>query len=154
VVVKGWDDMAQIVYVFTNPVMPGILKIGKTDNEDVTKRAKALFTTGVPVPFDCVCASEVINNDDVEKALHSRFAKYRVNPKREFFWLTAKTVVKALKAYELVDATPTIREDADRKIPESEKEARWKARQKTIGQFPEYARGKDLHQNIRKSNGR
>jgi hypothetical protein len=142
--------MAQIVYVFTNPVMPGILKIGKTDNEDVAKRAKALFTTGVPVPFDCVCACEVADNDDVEKTLHSRFAKYRVNPKREFFWLTARTAVKALKSYELVDATPAVRADADRKIPEAEKDARWKARQKVIRQFSEYARGKNLHIKIGK----
>jgi hypothetical protein len=128
--------------------MPGILKIGKTNNEDVTKRAKALFTTGVPVPFDCVCACEVADNDDVEKTLHSKFVKYRVNPKREFFWLTARTAVKALKAYEIADATPTVRADADRKIPEAEKDARWKARQKAIGQFPEYAKGKNLHTKI------
>ena len=44
--------MAEIVYILTNPVMPGVVKIGKTDKEEVSARVKELFTTGVPVPFD------------------------------------------------------------------------------------------------------
>jgi hypothetical protein len=56
--IKRLGYMAQIVYISTNPVMPGVVKIGKTDQADVIGRAKELFTTGVPVPFDCVYACE------------------------------------------------------------------------------------------------
>jgi hypothetical protein len=40
--------MAEIVYILTNPVMPGVVKIGKTDREDVQSRVKELFTTQIP----------------------------------------------------------------------------------------------------------
>lgn len=39
-----------IVYLLTNPVMPGLAKIGMTTQEDIDKRMKELYTTGVPVP--------------------------------------------------------------------------------------------------------
>jgi hypothetical protein len=78
------NDMAEIIYILTNPVMPGIVKMGKTDKEDVQERVSQLFTTAIPVPFDCVCASIVENNEDVEKLLHNKFARQRVNLRRKF----------------------------------------------------------------------
>lgn len=36
-----------IVYLLTNPVMPGLVKIGMTTQEDIDKRMKELYTTGV-----------------------------------------------------------------------------------------------------------
>ena len=38
-----------IVYLLTNPYMPGLVKIGMTIQEDLEKRMKELYTTGVPV---------------------------------------------------------------------------------------------------------
>jgi hypothetical protein len=137
--------MAEIVYILTNPVMPGVVKIGKTDKEEVSARVKELFTTGVPVPFDCVYACVVENNESVEKLLHARFAECRINPRREFFWLDTPDAVAALKPYELSDATPEVRAAADGRIAGEEKEARWEAREKIIKELPEYALGKDLH---------
>jgi hypothetical protein len=141
--------MAKIVYILTNPVMPGVVKIGKTNKEDVADRVKELFTTGVPVPFDCVYACVVNDNDSIEKTMHAKFTKHRINPKREFFWLNPKAAVKALKVYEIEDATPDVRDDADHIISEEEKNARWEARQLMLKQHPEYAEGKDLHTTIR-----
>ena len=40
-----------IVYVLTNPVMPGIIKIGMTQRNDIEGRLRELYTTGVPVPY-------------------------------------------------------------------------------------------------------
>ena len=48
-----------IVYLLTNPVMPGLVKIGMTTQEDIDKRMKELYTTGVPVPFECQFACKV-----------------------------------------------------------------------------------------------
>ncbi|MFT7387743.1 MAG: hypothetical protein ACI8VC_000984 [Candidatus Endobugula sp.] len=42
---------AGIVYVLTNPAMPGIVKIGKTSRDSVDARLNELYSTGVPVPF-------------------------------------------------------------------------------------------------------
>ena len=52
-----------IVYLLTNPVMPGLVKIGMTTQEDIDKRMKELYTTGVPVPFECKFACKVKKSD-------------------------------------------------------------------------------------------
>ena len=51
-----------IVYLLTNPVMPGLVKIGMTTQQEVDKRMKELYTTGVPVPFECSFACRVKKN--------------------------------------------------------------------------------------------
>ena len=58
----------QVVYVLTNPAMPGFVKIGKTFIEDVGVRLQQLYTTGVPFPFDLAYACKVPNADEVERA--------------------------------------------------------------------------------------
>jgi len=80
--------MKGIIYALANSAMPDIVKIGKTN--DLTRRMTQLYSTGVPMPFDCICARRVEDVDFVESKLHSAFASRRVNEKREFF--------KALKA--------------------------------------------------------
>ncbi len=63
-----------IVYLLTNPVMPGLVKIGMTTQEDIDKRMKELYTTGVPVSFECQFACKVKKGDcaKIEKATRSR----------------------------------------------------------------------------------
>ena len=67
--------------------MPGLVKIGMTTQEDIDKRMKELYTTGVPVPFECQFACKVKKTDcaKIEKALHTAFAPQRINANREFF---------------------------------------------------------------------
>jgi T5orf172 domain len=83
--------MAGMVYVLTNAAMPGLVKIGMTDaNERV--RMDQLYTTGVPVPFDCAVAKRVDNAVGLERALHTAFGPNRVNPRREFFSVSVEQV--------------------------------------------------------------
>ena len=86
----------QIVYVLTNPAMPGLLKIGSTTQEEVDTRMKQLYSTGVPVPFDCAFACRVPNAREVEKALHTAFRAMRINPTREFFKIEPECVIAIL----------------------------------------------------------
>ncbi len=65
--------MEGIIYLLTNPAMPDIVKIGKTSRIDIKVRIAELYSTGVPLPFDCVYASRVNDIDKVEKALHTAF---------------------------------------------------------------------------------
>lgn len=68
------DDSAMgLVYVLTNPAMPGLTKIGMTTAEDVSSRLNQLYTTGVPVPFECAYACQVKNCVQVEAAFHLAF---------------------------------------------------------------------------------
>lgn len=102
--------MAQfsIVYVLTNPAMPGIVKIGRTAHEDANARIAQLYTTGVPVPFTIEFACRVQNAEEVEKALHIAFTPNRVNPKREFFRIDPEQAIAILKLLHTEDATTEI----------------------------------------------
>lgn len=64
-----------IVYLLTNPVMPGLVKIGMTTQEDIDKRMKELYTKDVPVPSECQFACKVKKGDcaKIGKALHMAF---------------------------------------------------------------------------------
>ena len=98
----------QIVYVLTNPSMPGFVKIGMTTGDDVGLRLGQLYTTGVPFPFDLAFACRVPNAEEVEKALHKAFAPYRPNPKREFFKIDTEQAIAILKLLNVEDATKEI----------------------------------------------
>ena len=63
-----------IVYLLTNPVMPGLVKIGMTTQEDIDKRMKELYTTGVPVPFECKFACKV------KKVTVSKLRRHYIRP--------------------------------------------------------------------------
>ena len=107
--------MTEIVYIFTNPAMPGYIKIGKTFQGDVAKRLKDLSNpTGIPVPFQCAYAAVVKNATSVEATLHSAFACDRVNPKREFFKTEPQRIITLLKEMQISDATPETQKILDK----------------------------------------
>ena len=116
--------MSNIVYVLTNPAMPGIVKIGMTDRPDVQRRMGDLYTTGVPLPFDCVIAREIEDREaaEIENALHTAFGPHRINPSREFFQLESEQVEVLLRVMPGRDVTPQDTEQsAD--LPPDDKEA-------------------------------
>ena len=97
-----------IVYVLTNPAMPGLVKIGKTEGEDASVRLSQLYTTGVPFPFTLEFACGVANPDEVEKAMHQAFGPNRVNLKREFFKIEAAQAIAILTLLHVEDATAEV----------------------------------------------
>tara|TARA_Y100001968_G_scaffold85941_1_gene77010 strand:- start:690 stop:1307 length:618 start_codon:yes stop_codon:yes gene_type:complete len=101
-----------IVYVLTNPAMPGMVKIGKTGRQ-VETRLSDLYSTGVPLPFECEYAARVTDMDKVEKAFHQAFGPNRVNPKREFFDIEPEQAIAVLELMAIEDMTPTIKEKAE-----------------------------------------
>jgi len=77
--------------------MPGLIKIGKTDQE-ADARLSQLYTTGVPVPFKCVMAVKPERSAaEVEQALHQTFEPHRLNPAREFFKVEPDNVVAIMR---------------------------------------------------------
>lgn len=100
--------MPNIVYVLTNAAMPGIVKIGMTDRPDVQQRMSDLYTTGTPLPFDCVVAWEFegANAAEVERALHLILDPHRINPNREFFQVDPEGPKALLCTYPGRDVTP------------------------------------------------
>ena len=96
------------VYILTNESMPGLIKIGLTDQNDVESRIRGLDTTGVALPFQCYYAAKVEDNRRVERALHTAFSDFRLRPNREFFRLDPYKVKVILEVLELEDVTPRI----------------------------------------------
>lgn len=83
------------VYVLINQSMPGLVKIGCTQR-DSRARARKLYTTGVPTPFDI--AFEVFSEDHeaLENQMHAQLSSFRVNGDREFFRYPLKDVISLL----------------------------------------------------------
>ena len=101
--------MPNIVYVLTNPAMPDIVKIGMTDQNDVQDRMRQLYSTGVPLPFECVIARRIEDRkaSEIESALHTAFGPNRVNSSREFFQIDPEQVEVLLRVMPGEDVTPS-----------------------------------------------
>ena len=102
-----------IVYVLTNPAMPDMVKIGMTNRDSVDVRMKELFSTNIPLPFDCEFACKVENCEKVEKALHMAFHPYRIHAQREFFKINPEQAIAIL---ELLDKSNDITKDIVKEI--------------------------------------
>jgi hypothetical protein len=70
-------------YILTNPVYPGLVKVGKTCR-DVRERRDELYTTGVPLPFDIYATFKTSKYNELEEYLHRKLTG-RINEHREFF---------------------------------------------------------------------
>ena len=111
------DLQSQIVYVLTNPAMPGLVKIGKTSQLEVEDRMKQLYGTGVPVPFDCAFACQVKDATEVERALHFAFGTNRINPNREFFKIEAERVIAILRLLKVDEMTTQFEKSLESDVP-------------------------------------
>ena len=93
-----------IVYILSNPSLPGLVKIGQTT--DIQRRLSDLFNTSVPTPFKCIYAKKVDNYKEVERKLHKGLNKDRVNQNREFFRIPEEDVINFLELIPGEDVTP------------------------------------------------
>ena len=115
------DASKGIVYVLTNPAMPDLVKIGKTRQKDINDRLTQLYSTGVPVPFECAFAGVVEDEHKVERAFHKAFGPYRLNPKREFFKIDADQAIALLEILVDEEVTNQVSEQAAQVDPDSKK---------------------------------
>lgn len=111
-----------MVYVLTNPAMPGIVKIGLTTRDKIDSRLKELFKTNVPVPFKCEFACKVDDCAKVENALHLAFGPYRF-PQREFFKIEPDQAIAILKLLEKKEITAEINKEINESTTKEERDA-------------------------------
>lgn len=106
-------DNQGIVYVLTNPVMPGLVKIGMTERNEIDMRLRELYTTGVPVPFECAYACKVEKSDcaRIERALHKAFEPDRINMNREFFKIKPDQAIAILELFNQEDITQEVTDE-------------------------------------------
>ena len=84
------------VYIFSNPAMPGLLKIGYTGRIP-TDRANELSSTGVPVPFEVEYYCIVEEASDIETQVHAHLAVVRRSADREFFRVSVREAIEAIE---------------------------------------------------------
>jgi hypothetical protein len=72
---------------------------------------KELYSSGVPLPFECVYAAKVRNIDEVERALHNAFSPDRLNPKREFFEIEPSQAIAIIKLLEIQNVSPLVEQE-------------------------------------------
>lgn len=72
------------IYVLSNPSMPGIVKIGRSIHGGKS-RARDLYQTGVPTPFEVEFEIYVEDYAEIEIMVHEKLQDVRVNGNREFF---------------------------------------------------------------------
>lgn len=111
-----------IVYVLTNPAMPGLVKIGMTTRLEIQIRMSELYSTGVPLPFECSFAGKVKDVKKVERAFHKAFGPNRINSSREFFQIEDTQAIGLLEIICEEDVTPEVTSELD-KVDESSKAA-------------------------------
>lgn len=90
------------VYCMSNPAMPDLLKIGYTERPMDERLQEANGSTWVPQEFSIVFARHVNDPNAKEQTVHRILKEKRVNPRREFFRVTADEV-KLL--FELMDGS-------------------------------------------------
>jgi len=73
------------------------IKIGMT-KKTPTFRAKQLYTSGVPEPFNIAFACKVMDCEAAEKRIHTRLKTYRTNKSREFFRIPIDIAKKVIIA--------------------------------------------------------
>jgi hypothetical protein len=75
------------VYVLKNELFKGLLKIGYT-TRSAEKRAGD-FNSGLPQPWEVVCAVDLEEYEKLEKVLHNLFDTRRHSDDREFFYFSS-----------------------------------------------------------------
>lgn len=103
------------IYILTNLYMPGLIKIGKTTQEDVRIRVDQLYNGNTSVPWKFEIAYAVKGDDitAVENALHTAFDTDRVNSRREFFAMDIERVKAVLKLLAKEDVTVEVLREPD-----------------------------------------
>ena len=88
----------EIVYIMSNPSFPNLLKIGYTGKEVELRRLKLSKFTGVPTPFKVEFVYRLQGRgEEMEREVHAYLEEYRPSKQREFFEVTLKQAIEAVK---------------------------------------------------------
>lgn len=108
------------VYILTNAAMPGYIKIGLTQQDDVATRVRQLDNTSLPLPFECYFAARVPDCSKLERTLHFVFGEKRARGNREFFTAQPDLAKAIIELVAIEDVSPT---DAEQDISPEQRSA-------------------------------
>jgi hypothetical protein len=81
------------IYIFSNPTMPELYKVGKTQRDTDTRKGE-LRTTGVAGRFVTELDILVENCHQAELQIHKKLDNYRLEKDREYFRVDLNTIIK------------------------------------------------------------
>ncbi len=85
------------IYILVNPVMKGIVKIGKTKRTSEERANELSRSTGIPIKFE-ICADFLVEDCDLmETIIHRKLNEFRINNRKEFFRLELKDAIKRVE---------------------------------------------------------
>ena len=85
------------IYILSNPYMPGIVKIGRTERDPNERISELSNATGVPAPFVLEYSAFVPDLEMAEKEIHVVLSRNRVDDNREFFKLSVEQAKEAVR---------------------------------------------------------
>ncbi|MFJ3825414.1 GIY-YIG nuclease family protein [Streptomyces nodosus] len=86
-----------VIYILVNPVIPGVVKIGRTARK-VTERVREISRpTGVPVNYEVIYDQLVSDAHGAEKEIHSLLRPGRINEQKEFFQISAREAIRVVQ---------------------------------------------------------
>ncbi|NYA42938.1 GIY-YIG nuclease family protein [Serratia fonticola] len=105
---NGW------VYILSNECMPGIYKIGMTNNHPSARAKELSSASGVPVPFKVEATFHCDNASSSEADIHASLSDCRVNESREFFKEDLEELIAVCEGETQANATSGVQALADR----------------------------------------
>lgn len=88
----------EIIYVFSNSSIPGLLKIGYTGKPPEERCKELSKATGVPVPFKIEYIFRLHGRgEELEREIHRYLEHKRNSSRREFFDVTLNEAIEAIK---------------------------------------------------------
>jgi len=104
---KGW------IYIFSNPCMPGLLKIGMTTISPQARAKELSSGTGVPEKFTVEASYFSDDPRGDESRIHAAMSDYRLNNSREFFTCSLSIADEICRSYCLCDSKSSLEEIAN-----------------------------------------
>jgi hypothetical protein len=85
-----------LTYMAVNECIPFQMKCGEHHKSfDIENRLKTLNCTSVPENFKPVCVVKSKHCTEIERKIHQKFSKYRINSRREFFGFKIGTMTSS-----------------------------------------------------------
>ncbi|GAA0372376.1 GIY-YIG nuclease family protein [Streptomyces blastmyceticus] len=105
-----------VIYILTNPLIPGIVKIGRTARS-VTERVREISRpTGVPADYEVIYDQVVGDAHAAEKEIHTLLRPHRINPQKEFFQTSVREAIHVVQdiaaRYPIDEAQESVEFDA------------------------------------------
>ncbi|MFC8789684.1 GIY-YIG nuclease family protein [Streptomyces cinereoruber] len=86
-----------VIYILANPVIPGVVKIGRTARR-VTERVREISRpTGVPVDYEVIYDQLVNDAHAAEKEIHALLRPSRINEQKEFFQISIRESIRVVQ---------------------------------------------------------